>query len=102
MRTNAAHHAGVVDRDLLADLSRAIAWWATQRTWRVTSSHTGGGVIAAFEDAVARTVARNAHTLAMPSATTALAAALRALSVAPGSTMPRISGASVFRRTLGI
>ena len=53
----------------------------------MTSSHTGGGVIAAFEDAVARTVARNAHALAMPSATTALATALRALGVAPGSTI---------------
>lgn len=82
--SDAAHRAAVADRGLLAQFSAAIAWWAGQRTWRVSSSHTGGGVIEAFEAAVTAEVSADALALALPSGTMALLAALAALGVGPG------------------
>jgi DegT/DnrJ/EryC1/StrS aminotransferase family len=79
------HCADITDHDLLDDLTCAAAWWAQQRAWRVTSSHTGGGVIASLEEAVASRVAPDAYGLALPNATVALAVALEAIGVAPGS-----------------
>ena len=78
------HRADVADRELIEMLSAATAWWATQRTWQVSSSHTGGGVIAAFESAVAGRVGPDARALALPSATAALATGLEILGVGPG------------------
>jgi hypothetical protein len=78
------HQADVADRELIEVLSAAAAWWATQRTWQVSSSHTGGGVIAAFESAVAASVGPGARALALPSATAALATALEILGIGPG------------------
>jgi dTDP-4-amino-4,6-dideoxygalactose transaminase len=78
------HLAGVADREFIRLLSAATAWWATQRTWQVSSSHTGGGVIAAFESAIVAAVGPQVQALALPSATTALATALEILGVAPG------------------
>ena len=74
----------MADREFIEALSAATAWWATQRTWQVSSSHTGGGVIAAFESAVAAAVGPEAQALALPSATAALATALEILGVGPG------------------
>ena len=78
------HRAATADRDLLAQVSAAVGWWAGQRTWQVSSSHTGGGVIAALESAVAAAVAPGARALALPSGTAALLAALVAAGVGPG------------------
>jgi hypothetical protein len=85
MHAEPPHRADIADHDLLDDVACAAAWWAQQRVWRVTSSHTGGGVIAALEEAVASRVASGAHALALPSATIALAIALEAVGVEPGS-----------------
>jgi hypothetical protein len=85
MRIEPAHSAGVADRELLREVAAACRWWSTQRTWQVSSSHTGGGVIARLEELVARRVARDAIALALPSATTALITALRAAGIGPGS-----------------
>ncbi len=74
-------------RELIADIADAAAWWATQETWRVSSSHTGGGVIAAFESGVVHAVGQDALALALPNATTALATALRALGICAGATI---------------
>jgi hypothetical protein len=79
------HLAGVADREFIRLLSAATAWWAMRRTWQVSSSHTGGGVIAAFESAVAGAVGSQVWALALPNATTALATALEILGVGPGS-----------------
>jgi hypothetical protein len=76
--------AAVVDRDLLDQLRRATRWWSAQRTWRVSSSHTGGGVIGALEAAVAAEVAHGAYALALPSGTAAMLAALTAVGVCRG------------------
>ena len=78
------HRASVADRELIEVLSAATAWWAAQRSWQVSSSHTGGGVIAAFESAVAEAAGPHARALALPSATAALATALEILGVRPG------------------
>lgn len=78
------HRADEADRVLLAQLHAAAGWWAGQRTWRVSSSHTGGGVIEAFEAAVAGRVAPDARALALPSGTAALHTALAAIGVGPG------------------
>jgi len=78
------HLAGAADREFIELLSAATAWWATQRTWQVSSSHTGGGVIAAFESAVADSVGSDVRALALPSATAALSIALEILGVGPG------------------
>src|SRR5438094_532218 len=80
-----AHPAATADRDFLDEICAAAGWWGTQRTWRVTSSHTGGGVIAAFEEAVAWQVGPDAHALALPSATAALKTALEITGVGPGA-----------------
>jgi hypothetical protein len=80
----APHRAAVADRDLLSQVTAATRWWASQRTWRVSSSHTGGGVIEALEAAVAAAVAPDARALALPSGTSALLAALAAAGVGPG------------------
>jgi len=85
MRIEPAHSAGVADRELLREVTAACQWWSTQRTWQVSSSHTGGGVIARFEQSVARRVAPDAIALALPSATAALITALRAAGISPGS-----------------
>src|SRR6516165_8160320 len=85
MHAEPPHRADIADHDLLDDVACAAAWWAQQRVWRVTSSHTGGGVITALEEAVASRVASGAHALALPSATIALAIALEAVGVEPGS-----------------
>jgi hypothetical protein len=69
---------------LLAQLGEAIGWWAKQRTWRVSSSHTGGGVIEALETMTAASVAPDALGLALPSGTSAMLTALMALGVGPG------------------
>jgi L-glutamine:2-deoxy-scyllo-inosose/3-amino-2,3-dideoxy-scyllo-inosose aminotransferase len=69
---------------LLGQLTQATGWWATQPTWRVSSSHTGGGVIEALETFVAAEVAPDARALALPSGTTALLAALKAVGVRRG------------------
>ncbi len=82
-----AHCAAVADHELLDEIAAACQWWSRQRTWRVTSSYTGGGVIEALERSVARRVARHAYALALPSATTALVTALRAVGVPAGSTI---------------
>jgi DegT/DnrJ/EryC1/StrS aminotransferase family len=82
--TAPAHPAADADRELLARLSRAAEWWASQRTWRVTSSHTGGGAIEAFETAVAAGVGPAARALALPSGTVALHTALSVLGLGPG------------------
>jgi DegT/DnrJ/EryC1/StrS aminotransferase family len=87
MLVDAAHQAAVADCDLLSDIDSACRWWSAQRTWRVSSSYTGGGVIATFEESVARSVARDAVSLALPSATAALVTAVRAAGIAPGSTL---------------
>jgi DegT/DnrJ/EryC1/StrS aminotransferase family len=87
MHDEPTHHADVVDGDLLGDIAAAAAWWAGQRTWRVSSSHTGGGVIAALEDIVASSVSPRAYALALPSATVALATALEIVGVAAGSAL---------------
>lgn len=79
------HRADLADRQLLDDLAAACAWWARQRAWRVSSSHTGGGVIAALEHAVTREIGPSSHALALPSGTAALATALHALHLTPGS-----------------
>lgn len=79
-----AHPAAIADRDFLDEVSAAVRWWRAQRTWRVTSSHTGGGVIEAFEEAVAQQVRPDAHALALPSATAALKTALEVTGVGPG------------------
>jgi hypothetical protein len=94
MRTDVPHQAGVADREFLGELTAACKWWSRQRTWRVTSSFTGGGVIAEFEHLVARRVARDALALALPSATAALVTGLRALNVAPGAVIgvPALDG----------
>jgi hypothetical protein len=78
------HRADTADRDLLAEVSAAVRWWAAQRTWQVSSSHTGGGVIAALEAAVADAVAPGARALALPSGTAALLTAFAAAGVGPG------------------
>jgi dTDP-4-amino-4,6-dideoxygalactose transaminase len=80
----APHRAAVADRDLITQVTEAVRWWAAQPTWRVSSSHTGGGVIEAFESAVATRVAQDACALALPSGTAALLAALDAVGVGPG------------------
>lgn len=82
-----AHPADLADRELLTDLSAACRWWESQFTWRVSSSYTGGGVIAAFEHLVARWVDPSARALALPSAIVALITALRAVGVKPGETI---------------
>jgi hypothetical protein len=87
MRAEPPHRADVADRNLLDDIAAAAAWWAAQRTWRVSSSHTGGGVIAALEDAVASKVGGGSHALALPSATVALATALQVVGAKPRSTV---------------
>ncbi len=87
MRADRAHRADVADRELLMDIDAACRWWNTQRTWRVSSSYTGGGVIARLEESVASRVAGDAIGLALPSATAALVTALRAIRVTPGSTL---------------
>jgi dTDP-4-amino-4,6-dideoxygalactose transaminase len=78
------HLADVADREFIEMLSAATAWWATQRTGQVSSSHTGGGVIAAFESAVADSVGPDARALALPSATAALVTALEIFGVGRG------------------
>jgi DegT/DnrJ/EryC1/StrS aminotransferase family len=78
------HQARVADRDLLVQLAKATRWWARQHTRRVSSSHTGGGVIEALEAAVAARVAPDAHALALPSGTAALSASLAAAGVGAG------------------
>lgn len=80
----APQRAAVVDRDLLDQLRGATRWWAAQRTWRVSSSHTGGGVIEALEAAIAAEVAPGAHALALPSGTAAMITALTAVGVRRG------------------
>jgi hypothetical protein len=80
----APHRASVADRDLLGQLMQATRWWAGQRTRRVSSSHTGGGVIEALEAAVAARVGPGTSALALPSGTAALLAALAAIGVGPG------------------
>ncbi|HWF79293.1 MAG TPA: DegT/DnrJ/EryC1/StrS family aminotransferase, partial [Streptosporangiaceae bacterium] len=106
MRDVKPHPVGIADRDLLADVTAACRWWAAQRTWQVSSSFTGGGVIAAFERLVARCVARDAAALALPSATVALVTALRAIGAEPGTTVgvPALgwTGARAAARVLGI
>jgi hypothetical protein len=87
MPTAVAHRADIADRELLTDLRAACHWWEDQFTWRVSSSYTGGGVIAAFEQLVARWVAQDAMALALPSATAALITALRAVGIKPGATI---------------
>jgi len=84
MLADQAHLAAVADRDFIEDLSAALNWWAAQHTWRVSSSHTGGGVIAAFESAVASHIGPGAHALALPSATAALRTALEIAGVGRG------------------
>ena len=84
MPADQAHLAAVADRDFLRIMSAAVEWWTAQRTWRVSSSHTGGGVIAAFESAVASQVGPGTHALALPSATAALRTALEVTGVGPG------------------
>jgi DegT/DnrJ/EryC1/StrS aminotransferase family protein len=78
------HRADVADREFIKTISAATAWWTTQHTWQVSSSHTGGGVIAAFESAVAAAVGPSARALALPSATAALATALEIVGVGEG------------------
>ncbi len=78
------HRAETADRDLLGQVTAAARWWSAQRTWQVSSSHTGGGVIAALESAVADAVAPGARALALPSGTAALLAACAAAGVGPG------------------
>ncbi len=87
MQLDVPHRAGIADRDLLEEISAACRWWSRQRTWLVSSSFTGGGVIGAFEHLVAGRVARDALALALPSGTAALVAALRAAGVRPGATI---------------
>ncbi len=87
MYAEVAHRADVADRELLGEIAAACQWWSRQRTWRVSSSFTGGGVVAALEQLVAIRVARDALALALPSVTDALATALRALGVPPGATI---------------
>jgi hypothetical protein len=84
MHGDLPHQADVADREFIEVLSAAMAWWATQRTWQVSSSYTGGGVIAAFESAVATAVGPRARALALPSGTAALATALKSVGVGPG------------------
>jgi DegT/DnrJ/EryC1/StrS aminotransferase family len=83
--TDPSHRAATADRAFLDEVCAAVGWWGAQRTWRVTSSHTGGGVIAAFEEAVARQVGPDAHALALPSATAALKTALEITGVGSGA-----------------
>jgi len=87
MRADVPHRADIADRELLGDLAEACHWWSNQSTWRVSSSYTGGGVIAEFECLVGRQVAGDAVALALPSATAALVTALRALGIPPGATI---------------
>jgi hypothetical protein len=77
----APQRAADVDHELLGQLMRATRWWAEQPTWRVSSSHTGGGVIEALETFVAAEVAPDARALALPSGTAALLTALKAVGV---------------------
>jgi hypothetical protein len=106
MHADAAHRADIADCDLLSDIAAACRWWGTQRTWLVSSSYTGGGVIAALEQFVARRVARDATALALPSATAALVTALRAVGLQPGATIgvPALNwtGAGAAARSLGL
>lgn len=106
MHDDKAHPVEVADRDLLADITAACRWWAAQRTWQVSSSFTGGGVIAAFERIVACFVARDAAALALPSATIALVTALRTIGAKPGTTVgvPALgwAGLRATARALGI
>jgi hypothetical protein len=78
------HSAAEADRVFLAQLAAATRWWARQRTWRVSSSHTGGGVIQALETMTAASVAPDALGLALPSGTSAMVTALMALGAGPG------------------
>ena len=84
MPADHGHPAAVADRDFVDDVTAAVRWWRAQRTWRVTSSHTGGGVISAFEEAVAQQVGPEAYALALPSGTAALKTALEITGVGPG------------------
>lgn len=106
MHDDKAHPVEIADRDLLADVTAACRWWAAQRTWQVSSSFTGGGVIAAFERIVAYRVAADAVALALPSATVALVTALCAIGAKPGTTVgvPALgwSGLRAAARVLGV
>jgi hypothetical protein len=87
MQLDVPHRADIADRDLLEEISAACQWWRRQRTWLVSSSFTGGGVIEAFEHLVAGRVAAGALGLALPSGTAALVTALRAAGIRPGATI---------------
>jgi dTDP-4-amino-4,6-dideoxygalactose transaminase len=71
------------DAALLARSQRALAWWAEQTPATPTSSITGGGAIAAVEDAVSQ-LTMNKFALALPNATYGLRIALLAVGVRPG------------------
>jgi hypothetical protein len=83
MRAEPAPLADAVDVEMLGALHRAGEWWRRQPTWHVSSSHTGGGVVAALERAVAQATGGR-RALALPSGTAAVAAALRALGLQRG------------------
>lgn len=71
------------DRQVIDGALAALWWWSVQDPPRPTSSVTGGGAIAAVEQALGRLVGVR-HVLALPNATFALRVAVLAAGIEPG------------------